>query len=76
MEDGWVAVDHTTLATKFENVDAVGDVTSAPVPGWDVDANGPGIKVPGPFVNHVFLLLSARDAPTGVPGIPQLAVSG
>ena len=31
-EDGWIAVDHRTFATKFENVYAVGDVTSAPVP--------------------------------------------
>ena len=26
-EDGWIAVDHRTFATKFENVYAVGDVT-------------------------------------------------
>ena len=31
-EDGWIAVDHRTFATRFENVYAVGDVTSAPVP--------------------------------------------
>jgi sulfide:quinone oxidoreductase len=31
-EDGWIGVDHRTFATKFENVYAVGDVTSAPVP--------------------------------------------
>ena len=31
-EDGWIAVDHRTFATKFENVYALGDVTSAPVP--------------------------------------------
>jgi sulfide:quinone oxidoreductase len=31
-EDGWIPVDHTTFATKFPNVYAVGDVTSAPVP--------------------------------------------
>jgi len=31
-DDGWIAVDHQTFATKFENVYAVGDVTSAPVP--------------------------------------------
>jgi sulfide:quinone oxidoreductase len=31
-EDGWIAVDHRNFATKFENVYAVGDVTSAPVP--------------------------------------------
>ena len=28
--DGWIPVDHTTFATSFPNVYAVGDVTSAP----------------------------------------------
>jgi sulfide:quinone oxidoreductase len=31
-QDGWIGVDHRTFATKFENVYAIGDVTSAPVP--------------------------------------------
>ena len=31
-EDGWVPVDPVTFATRFPNVFAVGDVTSAPVP--------------------------------------------
>jgi sulfide:quinone oxidoreductase len=31
-EDGWIAVDPATFATKFPGVFAVGDVTSAPVP--------------------------------------------
>jgi sulfide:quinone oxidoreductase len=31
-EDGWIPVDPATFATKFPNVFAVGDVTSAPVP--------------------------------------------
>jgi sulfide:quinone oxidoreductase len=39
-EDGWVAVDHQTFSTKFENVYAVGDVTSAPVPRVGVMAEG------------------------------------
>lgn len=39
-EDGWVAVDHTTFATKFEGVYAVGDVTSAPVPRVGAIAEG------------------------------------
>lgn len=30
--DGWIPVDRVNLATRFENVYAVGDVTSAPVP--------------------------------------------
>jgi len=32
VEDGWIPVDPATFATKFANVFAVGDVTSAPVP--------------------------------------------
>jgi len=39
-EDGWIPVDHTTFATRFENVYAVGDVTSAPVPRVGVIAEG------------------------------------
>jgi sulfide:quinone oxidoreductase len=39
-EDGWIPVDHRTFATKFENVYAVGDVTSAPVPRVGVIAEG------------------------------------
>ena len=31
-QDGWIAVDPATFATKFPGVFAVGDVTSAPVP--------------------------------------------
>jgi len=31
-EDGWIPVDPATFATKFANVFAIGDVTSAPVP--------------------------------------------
>ncbi|OHD70774.1 MAG: hypothetical protein A2W19_04500 [Spirochaetes bacterium RBG_16_49_21] len=33
---GWVPVDRTTLKTKFENIYAIGDVTSINIPGrWD-----------------------------------------
>src|SRR5580698_4610445 len=31
-EDGWIPVDPATFATRYPNVYAVGDVTSAPVP--------------------------------------------
>jgi sulfide:quinone oxidoreductase len=40
VEDGWIPVDHATFATRFENVYAVGDVTSAPVPRVGVIAEG------------------------------------
>lgn len=65
-EDGWIAVDHQTFATKFENVYAVGDVTSAPVPRVGVMAEGEadtladvlvhqlrGGEVPKPFLGKV-----------------------
>jgi sulfide:quinone oxidoreductase len=39
-EDGWIPVDHRTFATKFENVFAIGDVTSAPVPRVGAIAEG------------------------------------
>ena len=39
-DDGWIAVDPATFATKFPGVYAVGDVTSAPVPRAGVFAEG------------------------------------
>jgi sulfide:quinone oxidoreductase len=39
-EDGWIPVDHRTFTTRFENVYAVGDVTSAPVPRVGAIAEG------------------------------------
>ncbi len=38
--DGWIPVDHTTFATRFADVYAVGDITSAPVPRVGVIAEG------------------------------------
>jgi sulfide:quinone oxidoreductase len=38
--DGWIPVDHTTFATRFPGVYAIGDVTSAPVPRVGVIAEG------------------------------------
>jgi sulfide:quinone oxidoreductase len=39
-DDGWIAVDPATLATKFPGVYAVGDITSAPVPRAGIIAEG------------------------------------
>jgi sulfide:quinone oxidoreductase len=44
-EDGWIPVDHTTFATRFPDVYAVGDVTSAPVPRAGVFAEGEAATV-------------------------------
>ncbi len=52
-EDGWIAVDHATFATKFENVYAVGDVTSAPVPRVGAIAEGEARTVADVLVNQM-----------------------
>ncbi len=39
-EDGWIPVDPATFATRFEDVFAVGDITSAPVPRAGIIAEG------------------------------------
>jgi sulfide:quinone oxidoreductase len=39
-EDGWIPVDATTFATRFEHVYAIGDITSAPVPRVGAIAEG------------------------------------
>ena len=40
VEDGWIPVDYRTFATRFDNVYAIGDVTSAPVPRVGAIAEG------------------------------------
>jgi sulfide:quinone oxidoreductase len=44
-DDGWIAVDPATFATRFPDVYAVGDVTSAPVPRAGVIAEGEAATV-------------------------------
>jgi len=44
-DDGWVAIDPATFATRFPDVYAVGDVTSAPVPRAGVFAEGEAATV-------------------------------
>ena len=39
-DDGWIAVDPATFATKFPDVYAVGDITDAPVPRAGAIAEG------------------------------------
>ncbi len=52
-DDGWVAVDSATLATKFPGVHAVGDVTSAPVPRAGVIAEGEASTVADVLIAQV-----------------------
>ncbi len=52
-EDGWITVDHQTFATKFENVYAVGDVTSAPVPRVGAIAEGEASTLADVLVHQI-----------------------
>jgi sulfide:quinone oxidoreductase len=64
-EDGWIPVDHTTFATRFPNVYAVGDVTSAPVPRVGVIAEGEAGTVADVLVHR----LRGHDDPAAYQGI-------
>lgn len=44
-DDGWIAVDPATLVTRWADVYAVGDITSAPVPRAGVIAEGEAATV-------------------------------
>jgi sulfide:quinone oxidoreductase len=63
--DGWIPVDHTTFATSFPNVYAVGDVTSAPVPRVGVIAEGEA----GTVADVLIQRLKGGDDPPPYPGI-------
>ena len=52
-EDGWIPVDPATFATKFPDVYAVGDVTSAPVPRAGVIAEGEASTVADVLIAHI-----------------------
>jgi sulfide:quinone oxidoreductase len=63
--DGWIPVDPTTFATRFDNVYAVGDITSAPVPRVGVIAEGEAGTVADVLVHR----LKGGDEPAPYPGI-------
>ncbi len=52
-DDGWIGVDQATFATKFENVYAVGDITSAPVPRVGAIAEGEARTVADVLVHQI-----------------------
>ncbi|HUC05857.1 MAG TPA: FAD/NAD(P)-binding oxidoreductase, partial [Acidimicrobiales bacterium] len=77
-DDGWIAVDRATLATKFPDVYAIGDVTSAPVPRAGVIAEGEASTVadvllhrlgggpkPKPFAGEVICYVEMGDGYIG-----------
>src|SRR5215475_13571242 len=52
-DDGWIAVDPATFATKFPDVYAVGDVTSAPVPRAGSIAEGEAMTLADVLVSRL-----------------------
>ena len=62
--DGWIPVEKTNLATRFPNVYAVGDVTSAPVPKAGVFAESAGRAV----AEHLIAELRGGGSPTPYDG--------
>jgi sulfide:quinone oxidoreductase len=77
-DDGWIGVDADTLATKFPDVYAIGDVTSAPVPRAGVIAEGEAATVadvlvhrikggpePAPFLGEVMCYMEMGDGDIG-----------
>jgi sulfide:quinone oxidoreductase len=57
--DGWIPVDKANLATRFANVYAVGDVTSAPVPKAGIFAESAGRAV----AEHLIAQLKGGGSP-------------
>ncbi len=77
-DDGWIAVDKVSLATKWPDVYAVGDVTSAPVPRAGVVAEGEASTVadvlihklgggaaPAPFAGELTCYIEMGDDTIG-----------
>jgi sulfide:quinone oxidoreductase len=64
-DDGWIAVDPRTLATKFPDVYAVGDCTSAPVPRAGVIAEGEATTVADVLVHR----FRGGEEPAPYPGL-------
>ncbi len=62
--DGWIPVEKTNLATRFPDVYAIGDVTSAPVPKAGVFAESAGRAV----AEHLIAQLRDSGSPTPYDG--------
>ena len=62
--DGWIAVDPVNLATRFPNVYAIGDVTSAPVPKAGVFAESAARAV----ADHLITEIRGQGTPTPFDG--------
>jgi sulfide:quinone oxidoreductase len=64
-DDGWIAVDRTTFATRFPDVYAAGDITSAPVPRVGVIAESEASTVADVLVHR----LRGGAEPPPFPGV-------
>ena len=86
-DDGWIAVDPATLATKFPDVYAVGDITSAPVPRAGVIAEGEAATVaqvliaamkggpqPPPFAGEIVCYIEMGNSGIGKVNVNFLSV--
>jgi sulfide:quinone oxidoreductase len=62
--DGWIPVDKANLTTTYENVYAIGDVTSVGVPKAGIFAEGAGLVV----AEHILARLRERDMPNKYAG--------
>ncbi len=63
-EDGWIPVEPRTLATRFPDVYAVGDVTSVGTPKAGVFAEGAARVV----ADHLIARIRSADVPAGYDG--------
>lgn len=68
--DGWVPVDRGTLATRFPNVYAVGDVTSVGVPKAGVFAEGAG----GVVAERIIAKIRGGEEPAPYGGVASCYV--
>lgn len=88
-DDGWIAVDHATFETKFPDVFAVGDITSAPVPRAGVIAEGEagtvadvlrhrigGGPAPAPYAGLARCYMEMGDGTVGTVDVDFLGPSG
>ena len=66
-DDGWIAVDHRTFETRFPDVFAVGDITSAPVPRAGVIAEGEASTVADVLLHR----LGGGPEPAPFPGLAR-----
>ena len=68
--EGWIPVDTATFATRFPEVYAIGDVTSAPVPRAGVFAEGEAVTL----AEHLIGKIRDGRAPSPYAGVASCYV--